>query len=125
METKGAGWYLYLFVRAGVYTKYDRDINELSSASCIYKVRDICIVLVDNNKWRKQKALSPLHVDYAYICRGFYGSVADLKRLFQIKQVVLDTSLEDSYREKLKRECEFYGLNYIDMSEKGSYAILL
>ena len=66
-------------------TKYDRDINELSSASCIYKVRDICIVLVDNNKWRKQKALSPLHVDYAYICRGFYGSVADLKRLFQIK----------------------------------------
>ena len=75
--------------------------------------------------WRKQKALSPLHVDYAYICRGFYGSVADLKRLFQIKQVVLDTSLEDSYREKLKRECEIYGLNYIDMSEKGSYAILL
>lgn len=119
-----AGTYIYLS-RAGVYTKYDRDINELSSASCIYKVRDICIVLVDNNKWRKQKALSPLHVDYAYICRGFYGSVADLKRLFQIKQVVLDTSLEDSYREKLKRECEFYGLNYIDMSEKGSYAILL
>lgn len=116
--------YIYLS-RAGVYTKYDRDINELSSASCIYKVRDICIVLVDNNKWRKQKALSPLHVDYAYICRGFYGSVADLKRLFQIKQVVLDTSLEDSYREKLKRECEIYGLNYIDMSEKGSYAILL
>lgn len=119
-----AGTYIYLS-RAGVYTKYDRDINELSSASCIYKVRDICIVLVDNNKWRKQKALSPLHVDYAYICRGFYGSVADLKRLFQIKQVVLDTSLEDSYREKLKRECEIYGLNYIDMSEKGSYAILL
>lgn len=116
--------YIYLS-RAGVYTKYDRDINELSSASCIYKVRDICIVLVDNNKWRKQKALSPLHVDYAYICRGFYGSVADLKRLFQIKQVVLDTSLEDSYREKLKRECDIYGLNYIDMSEKGSYAILL
>ena len=119
-----AGAYICLS-RAGVYTKYDRDINELSSASCIYKVRDICIVLVDNNKWRKQKALSPLHVDYAYICRGFYGSVADLKRLFQIKQVVLDTSLEDSYREKLKRECEIYGLNYIDMSEKGSYAILL
>lgn len=119
-----AGAYIYLS-RAGVYTKYDRDINELSSASCIYKVRDICIVLVDNNKWRKQKALSPLHVDYAYICREFYGSVADLKRLFQIKQVVLDTSLEDSYREKLKRECEIYGLNYIDMSEKGSYAILL
>lgn len=118
------GTYIYLS-RAGVYTKYDRDINELSSASCIYKVRDICIVLVDNNKWRKQKALSPLHVDYAYICRGFYGSVADLKRLFQIKQVVLDISLEDSYREKLKRECEIYGLNYIDMSEKGSYAILL
>lgn len=116
--------YIYLS-RAGVYTKYDRDINELSSASCIYKVRDICIVLVDNNKWRKQKALSPLHVDYAYICRGFYGSVADFKRLFQIKQVVLDTSLEDSYREKLKRECDIYGLNYIDMSEKGSYAILL
>lgn len=108
------GTYIYLS-RAGVYTKYDRDINELSSASCIYKVRDICIVLVDNNKWRKQKALSPLHVDYAYICRGFYGSVADLKRLFQIKQVVLDTSLEDSYREKLKRECEIYGLNYIDI----------
>ena len=62
-----AGAYIYLS-RAGVYTKYDRDINELSSASCIYKVRDICIVLVDNNKWRKQKALSPLHVDYAYIC---------------------------------------------------------
>lgn len=116
--------YIYLS-RAGVYIKYDRDINELSSASCIYKVRDICIVLVDNNKWRNQKALSPLHVDYAYICRGFYGSVADLKRLFQIKQVVLDTSLEDSYREKLKRECDIYGLNYIDMSEKGSYAILL
>ena len=88
----------------------------------INKVKSKCCGI---KEWRKQKALSPLHVDYAYICRGFYGSVADLKRLFQIKQVVLDTSLEDSYREKLKRECEIYGLNYIDMSEKGSYAILL
>ena len=116
--------YVYL-ARSGIYTKYDREVNELSSVSGIYKVKQVCIVLLDDNRWKKQKTSCLLHVDYAYICRGFYGSVDDLRQLFQIKQVVLDTSLEESYREKLKQECKMYGLNYIDISKKGSYAILL
>lgn len=67
----------------------------------------------------------PLSVDYVYICRGFKGSLKDVIPLFHIGRVVLDVSLSEAYREKLKQECETAGLDYIDISEKGSYAILL
>lgn len=116
--------YLYL-TRAGIYTKHDRQINELFAVSHIYKVKHICVALLDDGKWKNQQTHHPLSVDYVYICRGFKGSLNDIVSLFHIGRVILDGSLSESYREKLKRECEAVGLDYMDISEKGSYAILL
>lgn len=121
---KKAEDYVYL-TRAGVYTKHDRQVNELFSSSHIYKVKHLCVALLDNGNWRNRQALHPLSVDYVYICRGFRGSLKDIISLFQIRQVVLDGSLNETFREKLKQECKAAGLACMDISEKGSYAILL
>lgn len=121
---KKAEDYLYL-TRAGVYTKHDRQVNELFSSSHIYKVEHLCVALLDNGTWKNRQTAYPLSVDYVYICRGFKGSLKDVIPLFHIGRVVLDASLSEAYREKLKQECETAGLDYIDISEKGSYAILL
>lgn len=63
--------YLYL-TRAGVYTKHDRQVNELFSSSHIYKVEHLCVALLDNGTWKTGKQ----RIRYLSI---MYTSVVDSK----------------------------------------------
>ena len=116
--------YLY-FTRAGIYTKRERNISRLLSDERIYQINQLRVALADDARWRDKQAKERLPLDYIYICRGFRGSVKDLNGLFQIKRVVFDDSLNESFKEQLKRECELAGLAYVDMNETGSYAVLI
>ena len=50
----------------------------------------------------------------------------DLNSLFRIKKkVIFDDSLNESYKERLKQECEQLGVAYVDMDGTTSYAVLL
>lgn len=75
--------------------------------------------------WRDKESPTRLSLDYVYICRGFKDNLKSLGRLFEIKEIILDSSLSDTYREALVRECQLLKISYTDMSDKGSYAILL
>lgn len=66
-----------------------------------------------------------LDIDYIYLCRGYQGKIAPLQNIFRIKKIILDTSLSDYKRNRLKEECKSLNLDYIDLSVKGSYRILL
>ena len=61
----------------------------------------------------------------AYICKGFKGSLSQLDKLFAIRQVILDSSLNDAFREKLIRECQLLKISYTDLSVQGSYSVVL
>ena len=86
-----------------------------------YKGMNIC-VLVDN-RWRSRSVDSLLDIDYMYLCKGFKGKIAPLQKIFKIRTVILDASLGGYRLNLLKDECRGLGLDYIDMSPKGSYRI--
>ncbi len=116
--------YLY-FTRAGIYTKRERNVSRLLSDGSIYQIKELRVVLADDVRWRNKQTKERFPLDYVYICRGFRGSVKDLNELFRIKHIVFDDSLNENFKEQLKRECETAGLAYVDIGETGSYAVMI
>lgn len=106
--------------RSSVYTKHEKELTVLDSPSGLYSVGVLRIGLMDDDRWRnKQTAKGVLMLDYAYICRGFRGSIAELTTLFSPRQVLFDASLNSRYREALKAECREKGIAYADVPECG------
>ena len=83
------------------------------------------ICMVTDGYWRNKSATNLLDIDYMYLCKGYKGEIAPLQKLFHIKRIVLDASLGDYKSKAYKEECKTLGLDYIDISEKGSFRILL
>lgn len=83
----------------------------------------VCMIKDDN--WRNKEAGNPLTIDYLYLCKGYSGRLAWLMNLFTVKKVILDSSLGDYRRETFEGECKELGLDYISLSEKGSFFIRL
>lgn len=83
------------------------------------------IAVLNDARWRTYESLSRFPLEYAYICKGFKGSLSQLDKLFAIRQVILDSSLNDAFREKLIRECQLLKISYTDLSVQGSYSVVL
>ena len=88
-----------------------------------WKGMNIC--MVTDGYWHNKSATNLLNIDYMYLCKGYKGKIAPLQKLFRIKKIVLDASLSDYKSKAYKEECKTLGLDYIDISEKGSFRILL
>ena len=78
-----------------------------------------------SDMWQNKTSDIRLSLDYVYICRGFKGSVSMLARMFDIRSVVLDSSLSEYLRDRLIRECQLLKISYTDLSKEGSCLILL
>ncbi|MEG2514114.1 MAG: ComEC family competence protein, partial [Bacteroidaceae bacterium] len=66
-----------------------------------------------------------LTVDYLYISKGYKGRISYLTKLFNVKKVVLDSSLSPYRLSALKAECNSLAMDFISISEKGSLLIRL
>ena len=115
------GFYLY---RSEVYHRKRFEAEILSSANGFYLLDSLKIVVLKDGTWRKRQADERLTLDYAYICRGFRGNLEGLSRLFEIRQVVFDASLNPSYRESLKTECIQNQIPFTELSAEGSCQIV-
>lgn len=83
------------------------------------------ICIVNDNRWKNKCATKPLKLDYLYLCKGYHGKLLWLMPLFNIQQVVIDSSISEHKKERFKRECTLLGLPFISLSEKGAYQIYL
>jgi len=63
------------------------------------------ICLVNDDRWRRKSSEQKLAVDYLYVSTGYRGTLSELQALFDIKEIILDASLSDFYRERLEKEC--------------------
>lgn len=115
---------LYFF-RSEVYTRKKDCVSTHSSETGLLCIRNVHIAVLDDGRWRTCESLSRFPLEYAYICRGFKGSLSQLDKLFVIRQVILDSSLSDAFREKLIRECQLLKISYTDLSVHGSYSVVL
>lgn len=85
------------------------------------------ICMVTDNRWKQQRTDdgAVCRVDYLYICKGYTGQLAALTRLFLPGCVILDSSLSDYRRKRLKEECQQNHLHFISLSDEGSVRFLL
>lgn len=113
------------FFRSEVYTRQGRALTLLQSSDGIFQIDSLRVGLLKTDRWRDKMSDSRLPLDYAYICRGFKGNLETLDKLFDINQVILDSSLSDYHRESLIRECQLLKISYIDLSVSGSCSIIL
>lgn len=81
--------------------------------------------VLNDGRWKTCQTPWRLPLDYAYICRGFKGSLSHLNDLFELRKVILDSSLSEGYRETLIKECQLLKISYTDLSAQGSYSIEL
>lgn len=115
---------LYFF-RSEVYTRKRDCVSTHSSKTGLLCIRNVHIAVLDDARWRTCESSLRLPLEYAYICSGFKGSLSQLDKLFVIRQVILDSSLSDAFREKLIRECQLLKISYTDLSVHGSYSVVL
>ena len=85
------------------------------------------VCMVTDNRWKQLRTDdgAACRVDYLYICKGYTGQLAALTRLFLPGCVILDSSLSDYRRNRLKEECQQNHLHFISLSDEGSVRFLL
>ena len=83
------------------------------------------ICVINDNHWRNKTTVSPLYIQYLYLCKGYDGHLEELTRIFSFSYVILDASLSEYRRHLLESECKQSGLRFISLSDEGSVRFLL
>ena len=116
---------ILLFYHKSVYIRSNHEQSKLASKHNIYKVKNLQIGLMDDARWRGLVSSDRMTLHYVYLCNGYRGKITDLLSLFNVQTVIFDSGLNEKYKKRLKKECDEFGIGYIDLSGKGSYSILL
>lgn len=98
--------------------------NELFRKDSFLSFHNKRISIINDNSWNTCEAVTPLAIDYLYLCRGYTGSLQNLSDKFQIKCLVLDASLTSYRRTTYREECKQMNIPFIDLSEKASVILL-
>ncbi|MGL4851116.1 MAG: ComEC/Rec2 family competence protein [Phocaeicola sp.] len=102
-----------------------QDSTYLSNSEGLVEWRGKRICMITDKRWSHRLAETSLSVDYLYLCRGFWGTIAPLQNIFQVGTVLLDASLSRHQVALLKSECDSLQLTCIDIAHSGAYKIPL
>lgn len=72
-----------------------------------------------------QPGITPVKLDLLIISKKPKLDIARLAKVFEIKQVVFDSSVHPGTLKNWKKDCEALGLVYHDVSEKGAFVMRL
>jgi len=79
------------------------------------------VCIMNDNRWGKTKVDSPLTVDYLYLCKGFTGKLEKLTSVFNIKYLIVESTVSKYRQNMLRMECKRLGIPFISLSERSSY----
>ncbi len=82
------------------------------------------IGIINDNRWRYQKAKHKLQTDYLYICRGYKGNIEELLAMFDTKKIVLDSSLSQWRKDRYKTSCDSLNIPFVSI-EEGCYKVFI
>ncbi len=100
----------------------DYSEDDVTFRDKIISFRGVRVCLLNDNRWRNQVADVQLPVDYAYISKGYRGSLSELSGLFAFRQVIIDSSVSSFYRERILAECRNLQIPYRLLEEGSVYA---
>ena len=108
-------------------TVFKNSINTqpLKCQDGIINFRKVRVAVLSDQRWQNRTATVPIKVNYLYLCRGFKGSLSNIKRLFCPCLVVLDSSLSEYWSERFKAECKELHWPFHDISEQGGFTQLV
>lgn len=66
---------------------------------------------------------APVPVDYVLVCRGCYASLAEVRKRFEPRHVVLDNTLPNRLRERWDEECRAAGIPVHDLRRDGALIV--
>lgn len=81
--------------------------------------------IINNNRWRRQTAATPLALDYLYLCKGYSGKIEELTKLFDARHIIIDASLSEYRCNALQEECRQLGVPYTSLAENGVHKCLI
>lgn len=114
--------------RSDLYIRNNRELEVLASENGLHEINGIRIGVMKSPYWKDVRLTGKTKLatlDYVYISRGFSGSITGLSGLFDIKNVIIDETVNERYREFLKGECEKLNIKYTEKSSQASFRILL
>lgn len=103
----------------------DYQSGSISIHQQIISFHNCRVCMVTDNRWQNKKTVSPLSIQYLYLCKGYGGSLKELTRIFHPSCILLDASLSEYKKQSFKDECRQSGIRVISLSEKGSVRFLL
>ncbi|MEN9919725.1 MAG: hypothetical protein RL662_2161 [Bacteroidota bacterium] len=102
---------------------YNRfDINELDTNKLIWLNSKKYILLVQDT-WKESVTTSKFDVDYLHLAHDNAISMYSLSQKFNIKRVILDSSLSTKSQKRLIHECEKLRIPYYDVAKNGTLRI--
>ena len=111
----------------GKFDLYDINNSEnclgLASKEGIIRFKEKTVCVLSDKRWGKYISTKPLLVDYLYITPDYKGYLDEIGRLFIPKKVILDSSLSPYQELLLIKECKRLNVDFISLSEKGTYKI--
>lgn len=109
-----------VIIENGYYKPYNDEYVNVKNGLVTFAGRRIA--LIADEHWGEQAAIVP--VDCIWLCRGFLGSIEELLTVYPSRYVILDATLYQSSRERVKRECRKAGVRYIDLLQQGAVKML-
>ena len=98
---------------------------ELNRQQQIISYHGCRVCVINDNRWRNKSTVSPLYIQYLYLCKGYDGHLEELAQVFSFSYVILDASLSEYRKHLLESECKKSGLRFISLSDEGSVHFLL
>jgi competence protein ComEC len=95
----------------------------LASKEGIIRFKQKTVCVLSDKRWKKYTSTEPLLVDYLYITSDYKGHLDEIGKLFIAKKIILDSSLNPYQELLLIKECKRLNVDYISLSEKGTYKI--
>lgn len=114
--------------RSDLYIRKNKELETLSSENGLHEINGIRVGVMKSAFWKDVRLTGKTKLavlDYVYICKGFSGDITGLTVLFDIKNVIIDETVSERYREFLKAECERLNIKCIEKSSQASFRILL
>lgn len=82
------------------------------------------IGIINDNRWRYQKAKHKFQTDYLYVCHGYKGKIEELLTMFDTKKIILDSSLSQWRKDYYKMSCDSLNIPFVSI-EGGCYKIFI
>lgn len=93
------------------------------SGNNLLSLNGINYMIISHDVWKEKSVIDKFDLDYLHLCGNNGVSLYSLSEKFNIKKVILDSSLSNRNLKRFVSECEKLRIPYYDVSENGALRI--